>query len=168
MARRPELRPHFDLVVHQPLEAVLARLEARFADGRPDWVGHLTGPHGQLVVPRSRRHMWSPWLTFDAETHDEGTLLTGRFAPHPSVWTGYMAMYGMVIFTMFGLGCFGLSQWLAGEAPTMLWSLPIGVILLALLYGSAFVGQGLTAEQMSAMRVFVQESFDAGQSHWVS
>ena len=168
MARRPELRPHFDLLVPLPTDQVMVRLTERFEGARPDWVGHLTGTHGQLVVPRTSRHLWSPWLTFDARAEDDGTLITGRFAPHPSVWTMYMALYGIVIFSMFGLGCFGLSQWLAEEPPTMLWSLPIGMILLAVLYGSAFVGQGLTAEQMRGMRSFMEGCFSDVEARWVS
>lgn len=168
MAGRPELRPHFDLVIELPTDAVLDRLSGAFEKARPDWVGHLTGAHGQLVVPRAARHLWSPWLTFDAEAHEAGTLITGRFAPHPSIWTMYMAAYGIVIFSMFGLGCFALSQWIAEEPPTMLWSLPIGVILIAALYGSAFVGQGLTADQMQAMRSFMKDCFSDAEARWVS
>ena len=163
-----ELRPHFDLVVDLPRDEVLSRLKARFEAARKTWVGHLTGSHGQLVVPESARHLWSPWLIFDATEHEAGTLLTGRFAPHPSIWTMYMALYGMVIFLMFGLGCFGLSQWMAEEPPTMLWSLPVGVVLLAALYASAFVGQGLTREQMAEMRTFMKSSFEEDQARWTT
>lgn len=168
MARRPELRPHFDLYVGLPPDDVMIRLRARFEAGKRDWVGHSTGHHGQLVVPRAQRHLWSPWLTFDATEQEGGTLLSGRFAPHPSIWTMYMAMYGIVVFTMFGLGCFGLSQWMADEAPTMLWSLPIGLVLLAVLYASAFVGQGLTAEQMAGMRAFIEGTFEDVETRWES
>ena len=168
MSRRPELRPHFDLYVGLPTSDVMVRLRTRFEAGKRDWVGHIAGTHGQLVVPRAQRHMWSPWLTFNASEHDGGTLLNGRFEPHPSIWTMYMALYGMVIFSMFGLGCFGLSQWMAEEAPTMLWSLPIGTIILVALYASAFVGQGLTAEQMQGMRSFMKEAFQDAETRWES
>ena len=166
MTRRPELRPHFDLFVALTPSDAMARLQQQFEAAKPEWLGHTAGYHGQLAAPNHRRHLWSPWLTFDAVERDGGTLLSGRFAPHPSVWTMYMAMYGMVIFSMFGLGCFGLSQLIAEEAPTMLWSLPIGAILLVALYASAFVGQGLTAEQMSDMRTFMMGAFDDGQARW--
>ena len=159
----PELRPHFDLIVEMAPDAAMARLDERFQNA--PWVGRRRGHHGQLGVPKTSRHLWSPWLSFEATIHDDGTLLTGRFAPHPSIWTGYMAAYGVVIFSMFGLGCFGLSQWMAGQPPTMLWTLPIGLALLGMLYGSAFVGQRLTAEQMARMRTFMVGCFD-GEARW--
>ena len=164
----PELRPHFDLVVSLPTEAVLTTLAERFRDANGTWVGHITGQHAQLVVPRKDRHLWSPWLSFSVEEDEKGSLLSGRFAPHPSVWTMYMAFYAMLLFSMLGLGFFGLSQWLAGEAPTMLWSLPIGAVIGAVLYGSAFIGQGLTARQMCAMRSFIEDSFPRGTARWTS
>jgi hypothetical protein len=164
----PELRPHFDLVVELPLEDVMVCLSDRFEEAGDTWVGHITGTHAQLVVPRKERHLWSPWLSFSVEEYESGTLLKGRFAPHPSVWTMYMAFYAMLLFSMLGLGFFGLSQWLAGEAPTMLWSLPIGAVIFLGLYGSAFVGQGLTARQMCAMRDFVQGSFGEAPTRWAS
>lgn len=164
----PELRPHFDLAVDLPVEQVMVRLSERFEEARGTWVGHITGVHAQIVVPREERHLWSPWLSFAAQENEGGTLLTGHFAPHPSVWTMYMAFYAMLLFSMLGLGFFGLSQWLAGEAPTMLWSLPIGLIIGAALYASAFVGQGLTARQMCAMRRFIEDSFPDGTARWTS
>lgn len=157
---RPHLRPHFDLIVQAPLEGVKARLEDRFSHGGDTWAGHITGRHAQLVIRRRKRKFWSPWLTFAFESDQEGTLLTGRFAPHPSAWTFYVAGYGMVLTSLLGLGFFGLSQWIAGEPPTMLWSLPIGLFLLAALYLSAFVGQRLSAGEMEAMRAFVVEGFE--------
>ena len=168
MSSRPELRPHFDLVVRLSPDDVISQLKTRFEQARPEWVGHLAGQHGQLVVPRAQRHLWSPWLTFTATEHEDGTLISGRFAPHPSVWTMYMAFYGMVGFSLFGFAMFGASQWMAGESPWMLWSIPICIALLAILYASAFVGQGLTADQMNAMRRFVKETFDDDQAQWVS
>ena len=146
----------------------MAQLDARFRASKRNWVGHVTGHHGQLVAPRRHRHWWSPWLTFAATEHEDGTLLSGHFAPHPSVWTFYMALYGIVGFSMFGLGCFGLSQWLAEEPPTMLWSLPIGLVLMVALYASAFVGQGLTAQQMTGMRDFVKDCFEAEEARWLA
>ncbi len=166
MASAPEIRPHFDLLVSRPPDEVMTHLSARLGDDSP-WVGNVRGRHVQLIVPPKQRHLWSPWLTFEAQDHDDGTLLSGQFAPHPSVWTGYVALAGSVIFTMLGLGFFGLSQMLAGEAPTMLWSLPIGGVVLVILYLLSLAGQGLTAQQMQGMRSFVKACFPEEEARWI-
>lgn len=163
----PQIRPHFDLVLRAPVAAVKARLGEHFAHGGDMWAGHIVGDHAQLVIRRKKRNIWSPWLTFAIEPNERGTRLSGRFAPHPSGWTLYLAAYGMVIISVVGLGFFGLSQWMAGLPATMLWSLPIGAIVLALLYGSAFVGQRLSGGEMDAMRDFVVRGLEGFEHEWV-
>ena len=127
----------------------------------------MVGKHVQLVIRRKQRHIWTPWLTFAVDEQDGATRLSGKFAPHPSGWTLYLAAYGMVLMTMVGLGFFGLSQWMAGLPATMLWSLPIGVVLVVALYLSAFVGQRFSAPQMEEMRSFVFEGFDGYERRWL-
>lgn len=163
---RPHLRPHFDLEIDAPLPRVVERLEARFADGGDRFAGHVVDKHVQLVIRRRQRNIWTPWLTFEMSEEDGATRLFGRFAPHPSGWTLYLAGYGMVIITMLGLGFFGLSQWMAGLPATALWSLPVGAVLLALLYASAFVGQTWSAGQMDEMRRFVFDGLEGFERRW--
>jgi len=145
----------------------MAQLAERFELERGRrFAGHVTGLHGQLVVRRKERHVWSPWLSFEAKERGPETLVTGRFAPHPGFWTGYMAAFGSLAFTATGLGFFGLSQWLAGLSPTMLWSLPVCGVLALLLYLSGFLGQSITREQMTDMRRFMQSCFPDLPTRW--
>ncbi len=164
---RPRLRPHFDLLVSAPREDVRSRLSQRFEEGSEVWAGHMAGDHAQLVIRRRQRRFWSPWLTFALEPRPQGTLLRGRFAPHPGAWTFYIALYGMTGTLMLGLGFFGLSQWIAGEPPTMAWSVPIGAVVLVALYGSAFVGQQLSSPEMESMRRFVVEGLAPLKTEWL-
>lgn len=165
---RPQIRPHFDLWVRGPVDEVTRALEHRFADGGDMWAGHIVGHHAQLVIRRKQRNIWSPWLTFAIEPGEEGgTFLRGRFAPHPSGWTLYLACYGMLIITMLGLGFFGLSQWIAEEPPYMLWSVPVGLALLGVLYLSAFAGQRFSAGEMDGMRTFVLGGLERWETEWV-
>lgn len=168
---RPHVRPHFDLRVAAPVQDVKAQLEAHFAGGGEMWAGHIVGHHAQLVIRRKNRHIWSPWLTFAIESpegEDAATYLHGRFAPHPSGWTLYLAAYGIVIISMLGLGFFGVSQWMAGLPAYMLWSFPGGMVLVAALYGTAFIGQSLAAGEMDAMRAFVLEALSDWEKEWVA
>lgn len=164
---RPHLRPHFDLLVTAPKDEVSSRLAHRFAEGGDRWAGHIVGDHVQLVIRRKQRHIWSPWLTLALAEEEAGTTLRGHFAPHPSGWTLYLALYGMVLIGMTGLGFFGLSQWMAGLPATALWSLPGGAVILLGLYASAFVGQRLSGEDMEAMRGFVLGAFEKVEHRWL-
>lgn len=158
---RPHLRPHFDVEVSAPPEAVLARLKEHFQTGQARFSGHIVDRHVQLVLRSHARNPWTPWLTFEVlDRHEGGSTLTGRFAPHPSGWTLYLALYGMVGITGLGLGFFGVSQWLAGLPADMLWAFPISLLVMGLLYVSAFVGQTFTGPDMEAMRSFVMAGLE--------
>lgn len=154
-----DLRPHFDVQVPQDLETTLAQLADAFEEGPFD--GKVLGGHAQLMIPAERRHMWSPWLTFEIRAEDDGTRLEGRFAPHPTIWTLYLALYAMLGFSALGLTFFGLSQSIAEQSPTALWGVPVCLGLAAALFGLGFVGKGLTGQQMAAMRRFVQGAVGA-------
>lgn len=164
---RPHLRPHFDLEIRAPKTEVTSRLKACFERGGDRWAGHLVGDHAQLVIRRKKRNIWSPWLTFAIDEREDHVRLSGRFAPHPSGWTLYLAAYGIVGISMLGLGLFGVSQWMAGLPATALWSVPVGALLLSCLYASAFLGQGLSAEEMVGMRSFVESAFEDLEHRWV-
>lgn len=151
-----DLRPHFDLDLPCPAEDALAVLAKNFETA--PWEGDLRGNHVQVMVPAKERHLWSPWLTFEVQCSDEGCRLEGRFAPHPGAWTLYLAGYALFGFTAIGLAFFGLSQWIAEQPPTALWGIPACFVGMGLLYGLAFIGQGLTSKQMCAMRSFVKEA----------
>lgn len=152
---RPHLRPQFDFEVALPPEEVLRRLKAHFAENKDRLAGHVVDRHVQLVCRRHARNLWTPWLTFEVLEEDGKSVLTGRFAPHPGGWTAYMAAYAIVGISTLGLGFFGVSQWLAGLPADMLWAFPIGTVLLALLYATAFIGQRFTGEDMVNLRTFV-------------
>ena len=151
-----DLRPHFELTVPDDVDTTLSRLTGAFAAG--PFEGKVRGLHAQLIIPAPQRHLWSPWLTFEVQAAPEGTHLEGRFAPHPTVWTFYMALYAILAFTTRGLTFFGLSQWIATQSPTALWGLPVCAVLAAALFGLGFVGKGLTGQQMAAMRCFVVDA----------
>lgn len=151
-----DLRPHFDVDLPCPPETALEVLGRRFEES--PWEGDMRGNHVQVMVPKSERHLWSPWLTFEVQCSDSGCRLEGRFAPHPGAWTLYLAGYAIFGFSAIGLAGFGYAQWVAEQPPTALWGLPVCLIGVGLLYGLAFIGQGLTSKQMCAMRAFVKEA----------
>ncbi len=157
----PKVRPTFEIAVRLSAREVLERLEANrervagaiavtFIDGSVELV-----PHASVV------HTWSPQLTLRLVEDEGATLLRGRFAAHPHVWSLYLAVHALGAFGTIGAAVYGLSQYLTGESPWALWALPIAPVLALLVWAFAFVGQGLAFEQMHELRRFVEESLDA-------
>lgn len=112
----------------------------------------------ELVPHPSAVHLWSPQLRLELSEVDGQTDIRARFSPHPHVWTLYLAIHVIGAFGTLGAGIFGLSQHLVGQSPWALWALPAAPVLAALVWALAFVGQGLAAEQMYALRRFVEEA----------
>ena len=156
------VRPTFEISSDLPAAQVIARIEASLRAARGSVIAIVTSHRVELTPDPSTVHPWSPQLTLVLDETGAGTLVRARFAPHPHVWSLYLAIHALGAFGTIGAGVFGLSQHLTGESPWALWALPISPVLAALVWAFAFVGQAMSSEQMYALRRFVEESLDAG------
>ena len=163
---RPRMRPEFVLPLTDSArfwETFERTLEARAGN----CLGMLFRQHAVLQMNEQAQHFWSPHLYLelrDADEHEAddpvrgGPHLHGRFAPHPHVWTMFMALYGLIILGGIACGVWGLSVWTLGEAPWILLGVPAAAGVFAFVYGAAFIGQGLGAEQMYEQRRLVDRA----------
>lgn len=155
---KPKVRPTFEVVAKLSRPEVVQHLRAHVPHHRDSVVVTFIGDTIELVPHSSQVHLWSPQLRLDLADASEGTLIRARFAPHPHVWSAYLAVHAIGAFGTIGAAVFGYSQHLARESPWALWALPIAPVLAALVWALAFVGQGMSAEQMYALRRFVDEA----------
>lgn len=159
----------------------------RLADPAGFWkaldaaLGRNTGPivgtvfrrHAVLAVRHRDQHFWSPHLYLqlrdpDDEEPDDPVLgrphVHGRFAPHPHVWTMFMAIYGLILIGGIACAVWGFSVWSLGESPWILLGAPGAAALFAFVYGAAIIGQGLGAAQMYELRALVDRALqEAGE-----
>lgn len=152
----PQVRPRFEIETDLQADALMERVRERLPQC-PHCTGVSVGRHAELFVPDAERRLWSPWLSVTADEHERGSLLRGRFAPHPNVWTFYL-------FLAFGLGfallvgtTWGYAQWATGRPPWALAIVPTVFLLGALLYFASQVGQTLGGEQMDHLRSALDE-----------
>jgi hypothetical protein len=135
------------------------RLRTALADAdccvRGDGYGH----HFVLRVPEAARHFWSPQLSLDLEATEAGATVRGLFGPHPSIWTLFVAAYGVAIFSAVTGLLFGLSQWTLGQSPLALWAVPGAALLAGLTYGVGLVGRRLGDAQVLQLRDFIDDVF---------
>ncbi|MFO0737317.1 MAG: hypothetical protein U0270_15615 [Labilithrix sp.] len=158
---RPRVRPTFELSVGLSAREVVGRITSHLSDAAGsiepvmirDQIVELV-PHSSIV------HLWSPQLRLELKEVDGHTDIHARFSPHPHVWTLYVAIHAVGAFGTVAAAVFGLSQHLAGQASWALWALPMAPVFAALVWALAFVGQGLGAEQMYALRRFVEEAVE--------
>jgi len=158
------MRPRFELKVDCGVEDVMRQLKARLSGSARPVVGNLSRRHAVLTTPAERHHLWSPNLSLAVEEREDGTWVRGQFSPHPHVWTGFMFTYG----TLFMLGLagvmYGVAQLSLGRAPWALFAPVATAALAGFVYGAAFIGQGLGADEMYELRRFFDECLEEAES----
>lgn len=162
MSRPPRMRPTFELALSPTSDEVLAALRDVMSGDREGIGGVVFRRTAVLWLTRERRRFYSPCLHVHFGTNERGErTLLGRFAPHPNVWTGFMAGYG--VLTMIALLClvYGYVQWTMHHVPYALLGFPAAVALIGFEYGAAFIGQGLGAEQMYTLRKLLDSALAA-------
>ena len=163
------MRPVFT-VPHADPVAVLRRVEERLEAADRACDGTVFRAHAVLQPRVEERHFWSPHLYLEARLVDaedefapEAPELRGRFAPHPNVWTMFIAIYAVLAIAALGGLIVGVSQWWLQTTPWALGVVPAAVALIGFVYGAVFIGQGLGASQMYELRAFVDRNLANGE-----
>jgi hypothetical protein len=150
------MRPQFEIPVGDRGPLVFARIREQLEAPGARFYGHVRRSFAFVRFPDDRRSLLSPHLELELRESEAGTVLHGRFAPRPNVWTGFMAL--LFFLGMLGL-CgliYGLAQFMLDGPIWTMWSAPVSVALIAFIYGAAFIGQGLSNVEMFELRAFVE------------
>jgi hypothetical protein len=149
----PHLRPAFDVELDLDPDTAMAELRQRLDATPRTRRCQSRGRCAELFVDDEDRHLWSPYLSVQAEPAPGGrTRLHGRFAPHPEVWTFFMFAYGVAWFAVLFGGALGYAQWASHEAAWGLWGVWVGLPMVAALHAVSELGQRLGHEQMVELR----------------
>lgn len=157
---RSVVRPKIDVVVHEPPDVVLRRLEERIGEAGEEVWGSVLGSCVEITVRRDELHFWSPQLSLQAEDHEEGTLLIGQVGPQPHVWTMFVAIYAALGFTTAFALLFSYSQWVLKQPVWALWGVPVGSLIFACVIVTARFGQRLGADQTERIMTFLSHALD--------
>ena len=152
----PTVRPTFEFGVDLDPDTVMEGLRRRLPQC-PRCTGVSVGLHAELFVPESERRVWSPWLSVTARGIGRGTVVRGRFAPHPSIWTLYLFLaFGLGFSLLVGL-TWGYAQWALETTPWALASVALVVALASALYGISLLGQRLGTSQMVQLKAALED-----------
>jgi hypothetical protein len=149
-------RPRFTIEVDSPADLLMDRVRANL-EHCPRCTGVSVGRHAELFVPEADQRLWSPWLSVSTEERGSGSVLKGRFAPHPSIWTLYLFLTFALGFALLVGLSWGYAQWVMQSTPWALLTLPATVVLGGLLYLVSVIGQRLGAQQMDQLKAALEE-----------
>lgn len=141
------MRPRIAVELHVPPDEVFTALEAALKGPDCHCTGWVQAQAAELHVHQQDAHFFSPMLNLWLEEEDDRVWLKGRFGPHPHVWMLFMAIYLVLGFVGVAGLMYGASQWMLDRTPWALGAAPVAAALAAFVYGAAFIGQGLGAEQ---------------------
>ncbi len=159
---RPRARPRFTLDLPLPPDEVAERVRVRLTAPGAKVRGSVFRRTLLLTVRKEDAHFWSPHL--DVQLDDApggGTRLAAMFAPHPQIWTSFVAIQFIFALLSIGAAVFLTSSLMLGRDLLV----PI-VALIAMLfgggfsYGAAYVGQGFGSEQMYELRAFLDHCLE--------
>jgi hypothetical protein len=155
------MRPTFDVELDVPAHAALEEMKRRLERGDAAVVGVVGRQAADLWIPPDDEHFWSPVLALSFEEASGGRLrVHGRFGPRASVWTLFMATYGLIVIAGVAATMWGMSEWMLGHPPWTLLGAPAAVALFGFVYGAVFIGQGLGSAQMYTLRSFVDHALE--------
>ncbi len=145
------IRPTFSVPLRKEPDQAMEILRERLRGADFARCARSKGRCVDLFVEGDERRVWSPYLSVQLEPSNDGSLLRGRFGPHPELWTLFVFLYASVgFFTVLGL-ILGFVQWQSHMAPWGLWGAWIGGPGLAILYTVSAIGQRLSAHQMDGL-----------------
>jgi hypothetical protein len=152
------MRPRFELQRPVKREAWLDALRSALQNDAESLHGQVFRKHAVVQMCDAERMFWSPYLNLDVEDEPDGSVVRGRFSPHPNVWTMFMALYILLAIIALGGLSYGMVQYTLGQSPWSLLIAPAAVALFGFVYGATLIGQGLGAEQTYTMHTFVDRA----------
>jgi len=152
------LRPRLRIISTFPQADVLDRIARKLTDEACNLEGQVVQEHAFIRIPENRQHYWSPELHVWVREQDGETIVYGVMGPKPRIWTMFMFFYTGVITSAFFGSSYGIIQLILGMEAPFLWSIPLGLLVVALVFGAARYGQFRGSEQMGELRGFLEEA----------
>lgn len=152
-----ELRPRFRLKTSLSKKDVKLLFENNLRQ-TPRISGKIVGDHLHLTIQKKDLHFWSPELGVDFDFRPQLNLIRCLIGPKQQVWAMFMFLYGAItIGGMFG-SIYGFTRWQLDQGSDWLWTFPIAIILLAVVFITAKIGQQIGHDQMVLLIKFVHKT----------
>ncbi len=155
---KTRLRPRYRIVSKLSPDQVLERISKKLTEGSIQLEGQVVQEHAFIRIPEKKQHYWSPELHVWAREQDGETIIYGVMGPQPKIWTMFMFFYTAVLTLTFFGSSYGIIQKILDMDAPFLWSIPLGILGVVIVYGAAQYGQFKGKDQMLELREFLNEA----------
>lgn len=149
------LRPRSRYITDLPKQEILKRIDERLKERKYTLTGIVVQEHAFIRIPEKDQHYWSPEMHVWAREEENKTIVYGIIGPKPKIWTMFIFFYTIILVLTFFGGSYGIIQLILGIKADFIWSIPIGLLALTLVYGAAYFGQHKGKEQMLQLQNFL-------------
>jgi hypothetical protein len=156
-----EIRPRFALKITCEPEIALEHLSVKLKEDKTV-SGVRSNSYVFVKTPSWLAHYWSPEMSVRIEKHEylDYTGVHCVVGPRQSVWVLFTLIYAAIaLVTVFG-GIFGIVQIDSVGSSSVIWTLPIGLVLLCSIFITSKMGQHKGRDEMLHLISFVYHSLD--------
>ena len=155
------VRPRFKVESELSVQELIGKIKSALDNEQAPCTARVHDGYATLYIPSEEQHYWSPQLTLSVDENEEGgSTLRGLYGPRPTVWTMFVFFYALIGFAILVVGIIGFSAWSLGNSISILYFIPILIILFLSLYLTAYFGQKMGHDQMVVLHTFVEEALD--------
>lgn len=155
---RYQVRPRFKIETSYTSEQLLDRIKQALDKESATCTGQVHSQYATIYIPHKDQHYWSPQLSLSVEETESGCTLRGLYGPRPVVWTMFIFFYSLIGVAILFIGVIGLSYLSLGKSTSMLWFIPVLVVIFLTLWLVAHFGQKLGHNQMVILHTFIENS----------
>jgi len=152
------LRPRIRYVSRRPPQEILEQINANLDQRISGLEGQVVQEHAFVRFPEVGQQYWTPELHIWVRVQDVDTVVYGVIGPKPKIWTMFMFLYtGVFTLTFFG-SSYGIIQMILGMDAPFLWSIPIGIFCLVILFSASQYGQYKSRKETEILTQFLEEA----------
>jgi hypothetical protein len=151
------LRPRSRYTLKLPQQEVLNRIDEQLKKRKFPLTGIVVQEHAFIRISEKDQHYWSPEMHVWVREEENESIIYSVIGPKPKIWTMFIFFYTIILVLIFFGGSYGFIQLILGIKADFIWSIPIGLMALTLVYGAAYLGQHKGKEQMEILKKFFDE-----------
>ena len=151
------LRPTFEIQLVDSRQDALEKIDRAYKQLEDKQFLLVFGEYGELHLPPSEHRVWSPQLSFSVYQKGDHSCIHARFAPRLEIWMFVWICYMTLAFSAFFGFILGFSQFMIGIGAWGNWIGMAALLLWGTLVAVAHIGQQLSADQMHALQLQLDE-----------
>jgi len=153
-----QIRPRFEITSDYTVDEIQDIMKKALKSGEAPCDGKVRFGYVSLYPAESDHHYWSPHLSVTIEEHptEGGSLLRGLYGPSPAVWTMFVFVYAIIALAAVIATVIGFANMSIDESGTILWAVPVLILLFASMYLVSSIGQKKGHDQIEDIHHFFE------------